>query len=169
MERNDTAKRGSPQKNSAWTCCFFSAKQWVSLDWAQPGHRWPETTELAPRRLCVCRSVTIPCFGSHATCCASQCKQQAPPGSSSRMICCKSRRFRQALCAGVVGVQVVHNRGATKQKPPKFAPGGLLHYRSLTMTYFHIRTYTIIGAKSFHCPVRDGKEWDQLAMVVRHN
>ena len=41
--------------------------------------------------------------------------------------------------------------------------------RSLTMTYFHIRMYTIIGAKSFHCPVRDGKEWDQLAMVVRHN
>ena len=37
------------------------------------------------------------------------------------------------------------------------------------MTYFHIRMHTIIGAKSFHCPVRDGKEWDQLAMVVRHN
>ena len=37
------------------------------------------------------------------------------------------------------------------------------------MTYFHIRMYTIIGAKSFHCPVRDGKEWDQLAIVVRHN
>ena len=37
------------------------------------------------------------------------------------------------------------------------------------MTYFHIRMYTIIGAESFHCPVRDGKEWDQLAMVVRHN
>ena len=27
------------------------------------------------------------------------------------------------------------------------------------MTYFHIRMYTIIGAESFHCPVRDGKEW----------
>ena len=27
------------------------------------------------------------------------------------------------------------------------------------MTYFHIRLYTIIGAESFHCPVRDGKEW----------
>jgi hypothetical protein len=40
---------------------------------------------------------------------------------------------------------------------------------SLTMTYFHTGTRTIIGAKSFHCPVRDGKEWDQLAMVVRHN
>lgn len=37
------------------------------------------------------------------------------------------------------------------------------------MTYFHMRMHTIIGAKSFHCPVRDGKEWDQLAMVVRHN
>ena len=35
------------------------------------------------------------------------------------------------------------------------------------MTYFHKRTFTIIGAKAFHCPVRDGKEWDHLAMVVR--
>ena len=37
------------------------------------------------------------------------------------------------------------------------------------MTYFHTGTRTIIGAKSFHCPVRDGKEWYQLAMVIRHN
>ena len=37
------------------------------------------------------------------------------------------------------------------------------------MTYFHTGIRTIIGAKSFHCPVRDGKEWDQLAMVIRHN
>ena len=37
------------------------------------------------------------------------------------------------------------------------------------MTYFHMGIHTIIGAKSFHCPVRYGKEWDQLAMVVRHN
>ncbi len=35
------------------------------------------------------------------------------------------------------------------------------------MTYFHMGIHTIIGAESFHCPVRDGKEWDQLAMVVR--
>ena len=40
--------------------------------------------------------------------------------------------------------------------------------KSLTMTYFHTGIRTIIGAKSFHCPVRDGKEWYQLAMVVRH-
>jgi hypothetical protein len=37
------------------------------------------------------------------------------------------------------------------------------------MTYFHMGIHTIIGAESFHCPVRDGKEWDQLAIVVRHN
>ena len=41
--------------------------------------------------------------------------------------------------------------------------------KSLTMSYFHTGIRTIIGAKSFHCPVRDGKEWDQLAMVIRHN
>ena len=37
------------------------------------------------------------------------------------------------------------------------------------MTYFHTGIRTIIGAKAFHCPVRDGKEWGHLAMVVRHN
>ena len=36
------------------------------------------------------------------------------------------------------------------------------------MTYFHTGIRTIIGAKAFHCPVRDGKEWYHLAMVVRH-
>ncbi len=41
--------------------------------------------------------------------------------------------------------------------------------KSLTMTYFHTGIRTIIGAKAFHCPVRDGKEWYHLAMVVRHN
>ena len=40
---------------------------------------------------------------------------------------------------------------------------------SLTITYFHTGCSTIIGAKSFHGPVRDGKGWDRLAMVIRHN
>ena len=26
---------------------------------------------------------------------------------------------------------------------------------------------TIIGAEAFHCPVRNGKEWDRHAMVTR--
>ncbi len=38
---------------------------------------------------------------------------------------------------------------------------------SLTMTYFHTGVRTIIGAESFHGPVRDGKGWDRLAMVIR--
>ena len=37
------------------------------------------------------------------------------------------------------------------------------------MSYFHTGIRTIIGAEAFHCPVRDGKEWCHLAMVVRLN
>ena len=37
------------------------------------------------------------------------------------------------------------------------------------MSYFHTGTRTIIGAEAFHFPVRDGKEWDHLAMVIRLN
>ena len=46
---------------------------------------------------------------------------------------------------------------------------GLRRFNSLTMTYFHTGTRTIIGAEAFHYPVRDGKEWDHLAMVIRLN
>jgi hypothetical protein len=46
---------------------------------------------------------------------------------------------------------------------------GLREDKSLTMTYFHTGIRTIIGAEAFHCPVRDGKEWYHLAMVIRHN
>ena len=35
------------------------------------------------------------------------------------------------------------------------------------MTYFHMGIHTIIGAESFHGPVRDGKAWDQLAMAAK--
>ena len=45
---------------------------------------------------------------------------------------------------------------------------GVLGCKSLTMTYFHTGTRTIIGADAFHCPVRDGKEWYHVAMVIRH-
>ena len=41
--------------------------------------------------------------------------------------------------------------------------------RSLTITYFHTGIRTIIGVESFHGPVRDGKGWYQLAMVIRHD
>ena len=43
------------------------------------------------------------------------------------------------------------------------------HINSLTMSYFHTGIRTIIGAEAFHFPVRDGKEWDHLAMVIKLN
>ena len=56
--------------------------------------------------------------------------------------------------------------GGSKEKGP-VRENRALSDNSLTMSYFHTGTRTIIGAKAFHCPVRDGKEWDHLAMVVR--
>ena len=50
-----------------------------------------------------------------------------------------------------------------------FALGASPGIISLTITYFHTGCSTIIGAKSFHGPVRDGKGWDRLAMVIKHD
>ena len=55
-----------------------------------------------------------------------------------------------------------------KQNAPHRWMWGIFN-SSLTMSYFHTGTRTIIGAEAFHCPVRDGKEWDHLAMVIRLN
>ena len=56
-----------------------------------------------------------------------------------------------------------------KAKAPDSVESGAFWDKSLTMTYFHTGCSTIIGAKSFHGPVRDGKGWYQLAIVIRHN
>ena len=56
-----------------------------------------------------------------------------------------------------------------KQNAPGGAPGAFFGVTSLTITYFHTGCSTIIGVESFHGPVRDGKGWYQLAMVIRHN
>src|SRR6478672_8555965 len=59
--------------------------------------------------------------------------------------------------------------GRQKAKSPTRSLEGLRLIISLTITYFHTGCSTIIGAKSFHGPVRDGKGWYQLAMVIRHD
>ena len=59
------------------------------------------------------------------------------------------------------------NSNGNKKSPPR-SLGGLFNITSLTITYFHTGCSTIIGAELFHGPVRDGKGWDQLAMVIRH-
>jgi hypothetical protein len=71
-------------------------------------------------------------------------------------------------CASTKASFPTAESSAEKTKGPAFLPG-LRRYNSLTMSYFHTGTRTIIGAEAFHCPVRDGKEWDHLAMVIRHN
>ena len=55
---------------------------------------------------------------------------------------------------------------APMQKPPP-CRAGVSGLGSLTITYFHTGIRTIIGVESFHGPVRDGKGWDRLAMVIR--
>ena len=51
-------------------------------------------------------------------------------------------------------------------KTPAFR-AGVSGLGSLTITYFHTGIRTIIGVESFHGPVRDGKGWYRLAMVIR--
>ena len=61
------------------------------------------------------------------------------------------------------------NIDRAKQNARAIASSGGSLDISLTMSYFHTGTRTIIGAEAFHFPVRDGKEWDHLAMVIRLN
>ena len=58
-----------------------------------------------------------------------------------------------------------HFRAANAKTPAGWA--GVSGLGSLTITYFHTGIRTIIGVESFHGPVRDGKGWDRLAMVIR--
>jgi hypothetical protein len=58
--------------------------------------------------------------------------------------------------------------GIETQKPHLRGVGFLFEVNSLTITYFHTGIRTIIGVESFHGPVRDGKGWYQLAVVIRH-
>jgi hypothetical protein len=77
------------------------------------------------------------------------------------MFCCLRWRTR-------LGEYGLGERLLQKRKSPLISEWAF-QGKSLTMSYFHTGIRTIIGAKSFHCPVRDGKEWGQLAMVIRHN
>ena len=63
---------------------------------------------------------------------------------------------------------VFNARRMDEKKPRPNHWKGLFNITSLTITYFHTGCSTIIGAELFHGPVRDGKGWDQLAMVIRH-
>jgi hypothetical protein len=59
--------------------------------------------------------------------------------------------------------------GGIKVKTPGATAPGVFGNNCLTMSYFHERMFTIIGAEAFHGPVRDGKEWVHLAMVIKQS
>src|ERR1700759_983287 len=81
-------------------------------------------------------------------------------------------RTRRALSLehGCGGAVATAKSGRPKQNARAIWVARAVHFDiSLTMSYFHTGTRTIIGAEAFHFPVRDGKEWDHLAMVIRLN
>ena len=67
------------------------------------------------------------------------------------------------------GVRPLSPTKPTDEKKPKHFCLGFLLITSLTITYFHTGCSTIIGVISFHGPVRDGKGWYRVTMVIRHN
>ena len=72
--------------------------------------------------------------------------------------------FQAALCClKALSLDVIL---IPKNKPLSISVQGL-YVRCLAVTYFHMGIHTIIGAESFHGPVRDGKAWDQLAVAAK--
>jgi hypothetical protein len=54
------------------------------------------------------------------------------------------------------------------KKPGLFRGRAFSFEDGLAVTYFRVRKrHTIIGANSFHGPVRDGKAWFQAAIAAR--
>ena len=69
----------------------------------------------------------------------------------------------------VAGECSARNRFPTSRRnenAPSLRDGAFQH-GCLTMSYFRTGVCTIIGAEAFHGPVRDGKGWFHLAMVIR--
>ena len=56
-------------------------------------------------------------------------------------------------------------KNVQKKKPDLLGEIGL-SLDGLAVTYFRMRMHTIIGANPFHGPVRDGKEWFQVAIAA---
>ena len=74
-------------------------------------------------------------------------------------------------CAGpdarTPGEGVSIPRALDEQKPSELSLGGLSNEEPDSDLLSPEIQPTIIGAEAFHCPVRNGKEWDHPAMAVR--
>lgn len=61
---------------------------------------------------------------------------------------------------------MIRNALSTNDKSPEAFTSRLLNGEPGNVLLSLEIQPTIIGAKAFHCPVRNGKEWDHLAMVA---
>src|SRR6185369_9793846 len=108
-------------------------------------------------------STMLPRFGTAA--CKDRSRAFWAPGRHETW---QPRLFRSAAgerdrCAPVARI------GNRQQKTPALfrARGSLLAENGVAVTYFRVRKrHTIIGANSFHSPVRDGKAWFQAAVAA---
>src|SRR4051812_1080902 len=58
-------------------------------------------------------------------------------------------------------------RAQRTKNPGTLSSPGFLFEDGVAVTYFRVRKrHTIIGANSFHSPVRDGKAWFQAAVAA---
>ena len=96
---------------------------------------------------------------------AALCGNPSQTAANAKAIVTNARKIMATFCrrASMESAKAIRNEKASVDHDGGFSNS------SLTMSYFHTGTRTIIGAEAFHGPVRDGKEWDHLAMVIRHN
>src|SRR5690606_22780060 len=100
-----------------------------------------------------------PCVGDRANCsCGAWSMRQPQAGESAAAVPAVGGCMRR-LSGGYGGCWMRDCCFPVPQriKPPGSIERGGFKNKSLTMTYFHTGCSTIIGAKSFHGPVRDGK------------
>ena len=112
-----------------------------------------------------CRKTTWPTTAATTSPRTSGRRQSSFATSCRRAM---SARYCAGNCVRAHEIRISHAQPRKGEKPGHNVTG-LFLFNSLTMSYFHTGIRTIIGAEAFHCPVRDGKEWDHLAMVIRLN
>ena len=101
----------------------------------------------------------------------------SPPGAWRAAGCAPSRGLADGQRRRTVAARVRGGDGKAETAPPggrgrnaetPAHRAGVLYGASGGVLLSHGECHTIIGAKAFHGPVRDGKAWDHLAMATRH-
>ena len=141
--------------------------------WWQPDKRQRERPANAEEEFDAWRAPRFECWEELRLRLSSSMTIESDHGSAeferSQSSQCKRLGAINAINFSVGLVRGPRRKSTDEKKPRSISARGFSLITSLTITYFHTGCSTIIGAKSFHGPVRDGKGWDRLAMVIRHN